>query len=589
MSQRTKPPFLHLTCVFLFAFTFIVFCFVGLPCDFNADHVTINVRGAQSLSYSDLIRLTLNPLTPAWFYPPSGLMEYLRPLEFLWMKVYFDAFQSSLIPFHLTAAVGCGLLAVIFFLMIFYGTNSALFGWLAVLLYISFPSNFFLLTSTFSVGFEYYVSVFSIAALWLFGRLTFGTLKSALGFSLNTLSWIATVWLSIKLKSSEKILPLVFLAFLLWRLKFIRSRIGSFRLGILVACIGLMVLMVIPTRSFEQWVRQFSPQTDFSSVKSRMQKDNQPMTQKDKMTFSFHWKNLLARTFLVPGGEFPFSTVYRKAIPRSFSENYGFFLSWFFWISLLLTPFVLAHAKEPDPSDPLPISQHYFWLTLIWFGATIAGFANGLSVEDTRFLNVAYVPSVLLFFAAMGILERNFFPLAKQRLFFRLFLTSAVLYTSLTNFPLFSKLLVHFGGMQDTVVRAERDVFESFYGKKPAGPWTLYEKHHELETRAVVVDWYDLQENWFDQALEKLKRENKIYFYTRTPDGVRLKKFQEAGYAPILWKRYDFFDAKPLAFKFFKANSQIKQLLGKRAKRQEVLIYQIQASLPGHEPFKPTL
>ena len=77
----------NLTGCFLFAFCFTFFSYVGLPVDFTADHLS-NMLGTQAMSYKKLTQLILNPLTPAWFYPPAGLvglMAYLRPLQFLFL------------------------------------------------------------------------------------------------------------------------------------------------------------------------------------------------------------------------------------------------------------------------------------------------------------------------------------------------------------------------------------------------------------------------------------------------------------------------------------------------------------------------
>jgi len=196
-----KILFLNTIAVFFVGFLFIFSLYAGLPIDFNADHITINVRGADTMSYSELISLILNPLTPAWFYPPNGLMEYLRPLEFLGIKLLFHVSNYSLTPFHLTAAITNGILMVIFLLIIFYVTRSLFWSWLGVLLYLSFPSNLFLMLSTFSVDFQYSVSILSTVALILFGLATLRPMKKST-FFLSLMGWIITVWFAIKLKSS---------------------------------------------------------------------------------------------------------------------------------------------------------------------------------------------------------------------------------------------------------------------------------------------------------------------------------------------------------------------------------------------------
>ncbi|MDD5218854.1 MAG: hypothetical protein PHS88_12255, partial [Candidatus Omnitrophica bacterium] len=335
---------IHLIAVFLFAALFIFCYWVGLPTDFNADHITTNLRGAEAASYKDLIKLTLDPLTPAWFYPAEGLMEYLRPLQFLWMKVYFQFFQSSLIPFHVTAAIGLGLLSALMVYLIYYWTGSLLFGWLAVCLYASFPSNYYMLTSTFSGDFQFYVSLLSLSAMLLCCRLSFGSFRRPAAFFAAFALWIIAIWIAVKLKSSEKVIPFVCLAFLVWRFHFIRNKIGWLRLGVLFAGILAMMLLVVPVKPFKAWVDQYQIHATSRSLATRVPQTTEAVTQKDKTTLAFNWQNMLARTFYVPGGEFPLTTVLRRKIPQSCTENYGFFLDWFFWLSLVLTPFMLARA-----------------------------------------------------------------------------------------------------------------------------------------------------------------------------------------------------------------------------------------------------
>ena len=191
-DEKKHCVYMNLAGCFLFAFCFTFFSYAGLPVDFTADHL-MNMQGTEAIGYNELIRLILNPLTPAWFYPSTGSMAYLRPLQFLLMKLYFHWFHYSLVPFHLTAAIGHGLLAMIFFAFIYRRTRRALYGWLAVILYASFPSNFFTMASTFSMDFQHFVSILTVSGLILFGSLTRGKQKSSWMFCLGVLGWIAAV------------------------------------------------------------------------------------------------------------------------------------------------------------------------------------------------------------------------------------------------------------------------------------------------------------------------------------------------------------------------------------------------------------
>ena len=153
------------------------------------------------------------------------------------------------------------------------------------------------------------------------------------------------------------------------------------------------------------------------------------------------------------------------------------------------------------------------------------------------------------------------------------------------NFVLFFKQVAHFGGIQDALVRAETDIFQAFYGKEPRDV-ELYQRHLELEGRAVVVDWYDLPQDWFATAEQKLRKEGKIFFYTREDLPKRLQQFRDAGYQVHLWKRYDFLEAKPIFFKCCRriasaiSGKVIKKVSSSGSKRPELWVYLIQQGPP---------
>jgi hypothetical protein len=199
-----------------------------------------------------------------------------------------------------------------------------------------------------------------------------------------------------------------------------------------------------------------------------------------------------------------------------------------------------------------------------------------MSVADLRFLNFAYIPSILLLLLLTSFLERRFLNVPSSKFVFRIFVVGIIAYTCFNNFGILGKQLGHFGGMQDTIVRVERDVFESFYGKPPQGP-ELYLKHQELENRAVLVDWYQLPETWFEDAVEKLEKEGILYFYSRNEVPDRIKRFSDSGYRTQLWKRYNFFDAKPLIFMIFKKINYLTRRLGGKATDREIFVYVIKA------------
>ncbi|MFH0983984.1 MAG: hypothetical protein V1882_00455 [Candidatus Omnitrophota bacterium] len=551
--------------VFLLAFAFIAIYWVGLPTDFNADHLTINLRGATVSTYTDLLLRVADPRTPAWFYPPAGLMEYLRPLQFLWMKVYIDHFGPSLIPFHLTAAVGYGLFCLCIFVLISHWTKRQLYGWLAVALYLSFPSNFYTLTSTFSGDFQQFLSVLCIATLLCFCRMT-STKMTRGAFLLHGLAWFLGVWLAIKLKSSEKILPFVCAAFLMWRFPVILSRTSWKRIAVVLGMLAASLIFVIPVKSLiPKEAIQASPYV------SQKQED---LNVKDKTSLGFSVKNMIERTFYVPGGHFPFTKPFSKKEPRSFTENYKGILGAFFWLSILLTPFLMFRFEKINtPGNAPGLFPQVYWMMLIWFAATVAGFASGSSVGDVRFLNFAYVPSLFILFFSARLWEERFFSGKAESQIFRALLAIVIAITLFLNFLSYTKLAAHFGGMQDAVVRIGNDIHKATLGTEPKG-WDLYRKHQELETRFVIIDWYELPPEWLSTAKDKLSREGVLYFMTRSASAARLQELQNAGMAPTLWKEYDLVDAKPLIFRWFR----LLQNLTGRAKNQKIFVYRIETS-----------
>ena len=246
---------------FLYGFSFIAICYIGLPVDFTADHVS-NIRNTAAISYPELFKLILNPTTPAWFYPPGdGSMAYVRPLHFLLMKFYFNQFNYSLPPFHITAAIGNGILGLVLFFFIYHWTRNLFLGFLGIVLYSSLPSNYFTMSSTFAMDFQHFIGLFTLSSLFLFGQLTLKKNKAGT-FALQLLGWVVTTWLVIKLKSSEKIVPVICGAFLVLRWKFISARIGLRKTVILLLVVLGMAVLVVPFKSFDAWTGRESSKSE---------------------------------------------------------------------------------------------------------------------------------------------------------------------------------------------------------------------------------------------------------------------------------------------------------------------------------------
>lgn len=545
--------------IFLFGFSFIFVLYVGLPVDFSADYLQSAIRTLDTISYSQLIKATLNPLTPGWFYPPHGMMEYMRPVTILLFQVLHRLLPYSLLPFQIVASISHGLLTVLLFGLIYFWTKRVLLGCFAVLLYTSFPSNFSLMHSILSTDYQYVVSILDICAFLLLFSLSVGKFKTKSSFIMATFFWVLATWLVIKIKSSEKILPFIYLGFLIIRFKFIAQKIGLRRCFVLFLLMMAMMLMVIPLKSHESWLTP--------TVKQKIEFTT---SKKDARALSFHWKNSLQRTFFVFGGEFPFTTVFRKRAPRSFTENLGFCLAWFFWLGLIVMPFILAQQKKEDTPNNY---AHFYWLFLMWFVAIIAGFSSGADLFDLRFVNFAYIPAIPVLFMMAHTFKTVFFEKKHCQLFYGV-LVLILIYTIGNNFVILMKQIRHFGGMQSVSVRAERDVFHNFYGKPPVEA-QLYERHQELIDRVMVIDWYDLPSDWLFIAKNKLRQEKVAYFFTDNANSDKLKQLREANLDIQLWKTYNLLDAEPLIFNIFRMTQCLRERFSKRRKRYEIFIYRV--------------
>lgn len=554
----TKNIILHAVLIFIFAFLFIVVCYLGLPVDFSYDYLDVSLRTVGTVSFQDLIKFTLNPFSAGWFYPPDRHIEYLRPLQILLFQLFHLWMPASLAPFQIAAAIGHGLLALFIFFVIYYWTNSLIYGWLAVLLHASFPSNFFIMGSIASLDFQYYVSILTISALILFILLTIGKFRSTFSFLTASVAWFVILWIDIKLKSSEKIIPFVCFGILLVQFRFILDRIGFQRLcALAVGVMATVIILVVPQKSVESWFHRMN----FSSVEQTEQQIK-TISPKDKRALSFSVKNAVRRTFHINGLEY-------SGTPRSFTENLSGPLGVCFWISFLLMPIILRRQKNRD------LFKHFLWCITIWFSSIITGFSSGADLHDLRFLNFAYIPAVFLLFLTASAFKETLSSFTRVNVFFRWFFIFLVIYSIFNNFTLLEVNLRHFGGMQSALIRAENDVFFDFYKRHPKGA-ELYQKHRELETRVVFIDWYDRQGNWFEDASYQLKNEGVLYFYTSYFDSEKLERFKQARYKVEFWKRYDLLKAEPLAFRWLQLKTFLKNRFRKKPKKFEFYIYRIE-------------
>jgi hypothetical protein len=548
----------HSCLAFLVTSTFLAVCYLGLPIDFNADYTRFSLHTLQSITIKELLLLVANPLTPGWFYPPHGFIEYLRPIQTLLFHICYNIRPHSLVPFQWAAVVGYGFLSLTIFLIVFKYSRNILYAWLAVILNASFPSNYFIMHTIVPFNFQFYGSLLSLISLVTFHALSSYRLKFPVIQTLVVFIFIVSVWLNTKLHSTEKIIPFVCFAALFWRARYIVSVIGIKKYFFLLFVVLSLFVLVVPFRPFKSFVPE-KRMDDLSRVST------QNVTQKDRRTFSFSFKNGYQRTFHGPGGKFALSTIHRRDMPKSFTENLGFFVGWFFWLLILLLPALLLRQSRAS-DERIQRTHHFLWIVLIWFSGIIIGFASGSSLTDLRFIYYAYIPALFLFFITVSFFRHRAIPIM---------ITASVLYSCCVNGVILTKTIGHFGGMQDVLVKAEKDVFTSFYGRAPESG-EIYKKHEELEGRAVIVDWYELPSHWFRQLNEKISREGKAYFYTREHPSKKLDKIKASELKMKLIGTYELLDAKPAIFRFLKILSTVKNKYRKIPKKSRaVRVYEI--------------
>jgi len=358
-----------------------------------------------------------------------------------------------------------------------------------------------------------------------------------------------------------------------------QGRNAKKRILVLTLVIFAQMFLVVPAKILQPYAPKplvYSSEVPLTDV----------LTDKNKTTFSFSFENLYKRTFYVPGETFALITLHREKPPTSFSGNLGFFLSWFFWLSFISSPWICWRYLKtsdlvPEVNEKRSFRIHLYLLFLIWFSATIAGFSNGISVFDTRLLNFAYVPCAFLLLMAVYLIE-SMLP-GVWRIIFRMAMVVLISLSVGSNFGFFYKQLRDYAPMQDSVVRCERDAFRDFYHEEPDDK-NLYERHQDFESRAVFVDWYDWNKDWFGVFKQKIDKEEVVYFYTRDEQAPKLLDLMRQGYASERIGKYRLFDATPMIFRFYDATRWIKNKLRKKKKNEDyIYLYKI------HSPVSETI
>jgi len=510
----------HTALAFMLGMAFIVVCYVGLPFDFSADH-PLNIRSAEDLSYGELAKLIVNPFSLAWFYPPgTDLMAYVRPLQFIILKVFYS-FSYELVPFHITAAIGHGLLLAFIFFIIHRYTRKYLWGWLGCVLYISFPSNAYLMLSDCSLDFQYFVSCLDLIAVLLMVSLS--TQKKR--FVIKLLSLFFLFGIMIKLKSTEKIFPIILLAFLVWRSKYIIGMIGKKRTCAILVMLLASFIYVIPVIGM------------FPGVEAKFKAHPKYSVSKDEGAMAFSVENMVKRTFFVSSNDIDWRVFTERSLNLySFTGNFTHLFGLVLWVGIIIMALTRFRSKDQ-------IKNHFFWIMFIWFCAVIVGFGSGTPLQASRMLNFAYVPAIILFLISLDTAERSLH-------FYKLYRVLMIVLFSVSiysNFFIFAQILRHSGGLQYSLAKAESDVLSDLM-RREFGSRELYDRHVEVKKRFLVFDWHD--------DIGGGKKDKIAFLFSRNEHPFYMDDLIET-VAVYRFGAYSFLDAKPLAFRWFQLLAKI--------------------------------
>jgi hypothetical protein len=316
---RMKSVHYHAITVFLLGVLLAFSLYVGLPYDFSDDLASYH-EPITSMSYGDALGLTMNPLTPAWFYMTE--IERLRPVYNLIYKLFFDLFGLSLIPFHVMVALGNGLLCAFFFIIGTTITEKKLFGWFLALLYASFSTNAPELIGQLATALPSILALTYISAIACLGLLTYRYWPSKTTRLLLAMGWILLTWFAIKWKSHAKLLPVISAAFLVFCFRPIVKNIGKKMLAIVILVNLTMFVLVVPITLMVGIQEGHSKAENSNSTQKRKSKDQR--------MFDVNASNIIIRLVKQPGSENPLTKIFLREPPRSLTGNLGFFLGWFF-------------------------------------------------------------------------------------------------------------------------------------------------------------------------------------------------------------------------------------------------------------------
>lgn len=562
---RSKVIF-HSALVFLFGTLFHLFNYAGLPYDFTYDMV-IHTTAFQHMTYDVLWRYALNPLTPAWFFLTE--MGYLRPIYYMIHRFFFDHFGAQFFPLMLAVALGLGALGATFFNFAVRITRSFILAWLFVIFYATIPTNPSMAGTYLALDLQYWMSLFNFGAL---GCLMLITWKKDWPYGrkiMITAGWILLTWICIKWKSSEKLLPFVYLASLLVFCRSIYERTGKKFFAVLLLLNVLMFILVVPLKKFD------APKMDYGKVEHA--KAANIYTEKDERMFTAGWSQLKGRIFFQDRESNPFIRFGMSSMPKSLSGDFGL-LSWLFWLGLLIAPFFLRRMRSSPthgaPDFP-PELQHAAKITAVWFAVMAASAASGAPLSEVRYINFALVPAIILlmFIIRMGDVLLNVRPALKKAAGVILIFLFSV--TILQNLGFLIKHNGHFGGMQYALFETERIIYRDAEGSSGTD-LEVHLFHDELvQDGRAYFGWHDMPADWLKRLQEKVSETGSVYLRVHTEDDRMLQAVRESGFPAIPLGKVSLKDAPPPLFALYR----MLGCLGiKSSKEKDIFAYRVEKS-----------
>jgi len=289
--------------------------------------------------------------------------------------------------------------------------------------------------------------------------------------------------------------------------------------------------------------------------------------QKEKQIRTVHIQNLYSSIVHNPQGENPFTTVFKDKPPQSVTENYGFFMGWFFWIFLSTSFFfIIKNVNTSDEPKRIYFLKHFFKLILIFTGILAATFMSDFVSADLRYLSFILTPSLLLLM--WGILLFEYHLKGNKKFFiFRIIMIGSFVFTIGTNLEFYLKYLGHFGGgMTYGFVEATKKVYEDKYQRKPVGH-ELYLEFPKLYQHNLLIEWHD---SFKDNVRQINAGDSKSTYYVlsrnRNPEIP-----SEVSSARIALGDVNFLDAPPVIFRVLKAIRSIKN----KEDKEKIFVYKI--------------